>query len=181
MHENAENMWGIWIYLWEGIVVFLLQHHVCNSFSHKMSKNLSSFTLSLSLYDQVFLEAGYFLHMLTKEEELILLLESEKYPTLTSSFCHMQCNVLTLCPSEETLEGCVGKGITNVLLYSINPSSLFSIFTLWNMCTCFSAVLLWHCPSLCPSCLCNAMCCAGVCWTRLEQLQAQQPLEVLLG
>lgn len=46
---------------------------------HKMSKNLSSFTLSLSLYDQVFLEAEYFSHVLTKEEELILLLESEKY------------------------------------------------------------------------------------------------------
>lgn len=33
MHENVENMWGIWVCLWEGIVVLLLQHHVCNSFS----------------------------------------------------------------------------------------------------------------------------------------------------
>lgn len=47
--------------------------------THKISKNLSSFTLSLSLYDQVFLETEYFSHVLTKEEELILLLESEKY------------------------------------------------------------------------------------------------------
>lgn len=55
--------------------------------THKMSQNLSSFTLSLSLCDQVFLEAEYVSHVPTKEEELILLLESEKYTTLTSSFC----------------------------------------------------------------------------------------------
>lgn len=52
-----------------------------------MSQNLSSFSLSLSLYNQVFLEAEYFSHVLTKEKELILLFESEKYPTLTSSLC----------------------------------------------------------------------------------------------
>lgn len=55
--------------------------------THKMSQNLSSFSLSLSLYNQVFLEAEYFSHVLTKEKELILLFESEKYPTLTSSLC----------------------------------------------------------------------------------------------
>lgn len=93
----------------------------------------------------------------------------------------MQRYVQSPCPSEETLEGCVGKGITHVLLCSFCSSPLFSIFSLWNMCVCFLPILLWHCPSLCPSWLCNATCCAGICWTGLEQLQTQQPLEVLLG
>lgn len=52
----------------------------------------------------------------------------------------MQCYLLTPCPSEEMLEDCVGKGITNVLLCSVNCSPpLFSVFGLWNICGFFCA------------------------------------------
>lgn len=64
-----------------------------------MSQNLSSFTL-----DQVFLEDEYFSHVLTEEEELISLLNSEKFPTLSSNFSHN----MVLCPNALSFRGNFG-------------------------------------------------------------------------
>lgn len=69
------------------MVVSLLQLHVCNSFSlTKWDKICLHLLSACPCMTRCFWKLNMS-HMLTKEEELILLFESEKYTTLTSSVC----------------------------------------------------------------------------------------------